>query len=129
MNQSHFTTTIVETITPSKHPITNATFTNAGSISDPPMYNATISNAIANPTNPILSLPNKSLFSYYDIDREKVMRSLKTDDSPILTGMQIFHNYIRSHMGIDGDTPSKRAGIKVEELNKWITIIQNASKI
>jgi len=61
-------------------------------------------------------------------DREKVMRSLKTDDSPILTGMQIFHNYIRSHMGIDGDTPSDRAGIKVEGLNKWITLIQNASK-
>ena len=25
-------------------------------------------------------------------DREKVMRSLKKDDTPILTGMQIFHN-------------------------------------
>ena len=59
-------------------------------------------------------------------DREKVMRSLKTDDSPIITGMQIFHNYIRSHMGIDGHTPSEKAGIKVEGLNKWITIIQNA---
>ena len=61
-------------------------------------------------------------------DREKVMRSLKTDDTPILTGMQIFHNYIRGHMGINGDTPSERAGIKVEGLNKWITIIQNANK-
>ncbi len=62
-------------------------------------------------------------------DREKVMRSLKTDDSPILKGMQIHHNYIRSHMGINGDTPSERAGIKVEGLNKWITIIQNASRL
>ncbi len=59
-------------------------------------------------------------------DREKVMRSLKTDDSPILTGMQIFHNYVRPHMGIDGMTPSEKAGIKIEGLNKWITIIQNA---
>ena len=61
-------------------------------------------------------------------DREKVMRSLKTDDSPIISGMQIFHNYIKGHMGIDSMTPSEKAGIKVEGLNKWITIIQNASK-
>ena len=60
-------------------------------------------------------------------DREKVMRSLKRDDSPILKGMQIHHNYIRSHMGIKM-TPSEKAGIKVEGLNKWITIIQNASE-
>ena len=59
-------------------------------------------------------------------DREKVIRSLKTDDSPIITGMQIYHNYIRSHMGIDGYTPSEKAGVKVEGLNKWVTIIQNA---
>jgi len=30
-------------------------------------------------------------------------------------------------MGIDGKTPSEKAGIKIEGLNKWITIIQNAS--
>ncbi len=28
-------------------------------------------------------------------DREKVMRSLKREDSPILTGYQIFHYYVR----------------------------------
>ena len=32
-------------------------------------------------------------------DREKVMRSLKKDDSPIISGMQIHHNFIRKHMG------------------------------
>jgi putative transposase len=30
-------------------------------------------------------------------DREKVMRSLKKDDMAILTGMQVFHNYVRPH--------------------------------
>jgi len=40
-------------------------------------------------------------------DREKVMRSLKT-------------------VGIDGKTPSEKAGIKIEGSNKWITLIQNA---
>lgn len=61
-------------------------------------------------------------------DREKVMRSLKKQDSPIIKGIQIHHNYIRSHMALDGKTPSEVAGIKVEGDNKWITLIQNASK-
>ena len=30
-------------------------------------------------------------------DREKVMRGLKRLDTPIITGYQIFHNYLRSH--------------------------------
>jgi transposase-like protein len=61
-------------------------------------------------------------------DREKTMRSLKKDDSPILTGMQIHHNYIRTHMGLNGQTPADKAGIKVNGNNKWITLIQNASQ-
>jgi len=35
-------------------------------------------------------------------DREKVMRGLKTKDTPILKGYQIFHNYIREHEGLKG---------------------------
>jgi transposase-like protein len=61
-------------------------------------------------------------------DREKVMRSLKKENSPILTGMQIHHNYIRTHMALNNDTPADRVGIKIEGNNKWITLIQNASK-
>jgi hypothetical protein len=38
-------------------------------------------------------------------DRERVTRNLKKKDTPILTGMQIFHNYIRPHMGLEGRTP------------------------
>jgi hypothetical protein len=56
------------------------------------------------------------------------MRSLKNDDSPVIEGMQIFHNFIRPHMGLNGDTPADRAGIKVAGENKWLTLIQNASK-
>ena len=59
-------------------------------------------------------------------DREKVMRSLKTEQTPILTGMQIFHNFLRPHMGLDGKTPADLAGIKVEGDDKWLTLIQNA---
>ena len=61
-------------------------------------------------------------------DREKVMRSLKSSETPILQGMQIFHNYMRPHMGLEGRTPSEAAGISIEGENKWLTIIQNASK-
>jgi transposase-like protein len=60
--------------------------------------------------------------------REKVMRGLKTKDTPILKGYQIFHNYIRGHEALEGRTPSEACGIKVEGKNKWLTLIQNASK-
>jgi hypothetical protein len=59
---------------------------------------------------------------------EKVMPILKRTDSPILSGYRIYHNYIRPHMALDGATPAERAGIKVEGENKWLTIIQNASR-
>jgi transposase-like protein len=61
-------------------------------------------------------------------DREKVMRGLKKKDTPILTGYQIFHNYIREHEGLKGKTPAEVCGVKVEGKNKWMTLIQNASK-
>ena len=60
-------------------------------------------------------------------DREKVMRSLKNPETPIIAGYQIFHNYVRPHMALDGATPAERAGITVEGENKWLTLIQNAS--
>jgi transposase-like protein len=61
-------------------------------------------------------------------DRERVMRTLEKGDTPILTGIQIFHNYIRPHEALKGETPAEKAGIKIRGKNKWITIIQNASK-
>lgn len=60
-------------------------------------------------------------------DREKVMRGLKIEDSPVLKGYQIFHNFVRTHEGLDGKTPAEASGIKVEGENKWLTLIQNAS--
>jgi transposase-like protein len=60
-------------------------------------------------------------------DREKVVRGIKKDDSVVIDGYQIYHNYIRSHMGLDGKTPAEACGITVEGENKWKTLIQNAS--
>ena len=56
------------------------------------------------------------------------MRGLKKKNTPIIDGYQIYHNYIREHMALDGLIPSEVAGIKVEEKNKWITLIQNAKR-
>jgi transposase-like protein len=61
-------------------------------------------------------------------DREKVMRGLKSVDSPILKGYQLYHNHFRGHDSLSGKTPGEMAGIKIEGRNKWITLIENASK-
>jgi hypothetical protein len=53
---------------------------------------------------------------------------LKKMDTPIIEGYRINHNYILGHEAFDGKTPADIASIKVEGQNKWLTIIQNASK-
>lgn len=61
-------------------------------------------------------------------DREKTMRGLKKENTSVLKGYQIFHNYIREHQALNGQTPAERCGIKIEGKDKWRTIIQNARK-
>lgn len=60
-------------------------------------------------------------------DREKVMRSLKTPDPPIISAIQIYPNYVRPHMALEGKTPAELAGIEIKGKDKWLTLIQNAS--
>ena len=55
------------------------------------------------------------------------MRGIKKDDSVMFDGYQMYHNYLRPHMGLNGQTPAEKCGIKIEGDNKWITLIQNAS--
>jgi transposase-like protein len=61
-------------------------------------------------------------------DREKTMRGIKNADTSVLTGYQLYHNYFREHEGLAGKTPAEVAGIRIEGKNKWVTVIQNASK-
>jgi len=61
-------------------------------------------------------------------DREKVMRSLKREDTPILTGYVTYHNYVRPHEALNGKTPADLCGIEVKGQNKWITLMQNAGR-
>jgi putative transposase len=52
---------------------------------------------------------------------------LKIKETSILKGMQIYHNFIKPHEGLDGKTPAEACGIELIGENKWITLIQNAS--
>jgi hypothetical protein len=43
-------------------------------------------------------------------------------------GYQLYHNYLRSYKELEDKTPADKAGIKINGNNKWITLIQNATK-
>ena len=61
--------------------------------------------------------------------REEVIRGLKKDDSPIISGLRVYHNHVRHHLGLpDGMTPGEAAGIIIEGNDKILTIIQAAAK-
>ena len=60
-------------------------------------------------------------------DREKVYRGLKKIDTPLIDGMRVYYNFTKKHGGLGGKTPAEAAKIKVDGLNKWKTLIQNAS--
>jgi transposase-like protein len=62
-------------------------------------------------------------------DREKVVRGIKKKDSAIIDGYQLYHNYIREHMALNGKTPADKAGIIIEGNNKWKTIIENSAHL
>ena len=46
-------------------------------------------------------------------DREQLVRGIKCEDSQIFAGLQIYHNCVGPHMGLDGKTPADLAGIDV----------------
>jgi putative transposase len=62
-------------------------------------------------------------------DREVVMRGMDHKESAqtLMEAMRIYHNYVRTHQGLDGRTPAEASGIKIEGENKLMTLIRNAS--
>jgi transposase-like protein/DNA-directed RNA polymerase subunit M/transcription elongation factor TFIIS len=61
-------------------------------------------------------------------EREKVTRNLK-EQAPLITeGLRNYYNLIRPNQALNGKTPAEKCGIKVRGKNKWLTLIQNASK-
>jgi hypothetical protein len=61
------------------------------------------------------------------VAERKMVRGVKNPNSPLIAGLQIYHNYVRPHMALEGKTPAEAAGIEVQGQDKWITLIQNAS--
>jgi len=61
-------------------------------------------------------------------DREKTMRGLKVEDTPIIDGHRLYYNFVRPHEALDGKTPSEEAGIMIEGDNKWLTLMRKAVK-
>jgi putative transposase len=62
-------------------------------------------------------------------DREVVMRGMDHKESAqtLMEALRIYHNYIRTHQGLDGKTPAEACGIQIEGTDKWRALIQNAS--
>lgn len=61
----------------------------------------------------------------------KVQRGLKEGSSiNIAEGHKVFYNFLRGHMGLDGEnTPAQKAGVKLNlGENKWMELIKQASK-
>ena len=46
----------------------------------------------------------------------------------VSTAYRLIHNFVRPPSALGGQTPADLAGIKVKGENKWLTLIQNASK-
>jgi transposase-like protein len=59
-------------------------------------------------------------------DREKTMRGLKIEDTPIIDGNRIYYNFIKPHENLNGKTPSEEAGITIEGSNKWLTLMKKS---
>ena len=53
---------------------------------------------------------------------------LKNKDTPVLQGYQIFHNHIRPQESLPSKTLAEARGIEIKGKNKWLILIQNASK-
>ena len=58
--------------------------------------------------------------------REKTMRGVKIESTPIIEGHRLYYNFIKPHMALDGKTPSEEAGITIEGKDKWLTLMKTS---
>ena len=59
-------------------------------------------------------------------EREKVMRGIKVDDTPIIPMNMIYYNFVRSHQGLQGKTPAEAAGVGIDGENKWEVLLKRS---
>jgi transposase-like protein len=46
-------------------------------------------------------------------ERDKVLRVIKINDTPIREGFDIYYNFVRPHMSLNGETPADRSNINL----------------
>ena len=61
-------------------------------------------------------------------ERVKVQRRWKTVKTELAEGQRIQYNFVKPHKALAGKTPANAAGMKLEGTNKWMTLLDNASK-
>ena len=60
-------------------------------------------------------------------ERTKVLRGLEIEETPIIDGQQIYYNFIRPHMGLEGKTPAEMAGLNLQlGDNRWLGLLTQA---
>jgi len=60
-------------------------------------------------------------------ERDKVLRGMKTETTPIREGFDIYYNYIRPHQALNGKTPAEKANINLElGGNRWMELIKKS---
>lgn len=61
-------------------------------------------------------------------ERIKVQRGWKSYGSKIAEGQRPHYNFVKPHMALQGQTPASNAGVGIQGKDKWLTLIQNATK-
>jgi len=60
-------------------------------------------------------------------ERDKVLRGMKIDEAPIREGFDIYYNFIRPHMALNGGTPSEKANINLSlDQNRWLSLLRQS---
>jgi len=60
-------------------------------------------------------------------EREKTMRAIKTEKTPIIEGHRIYYNFIKPHESLNDKTPAEIAGITIEgNENQWLNLMRKA---
>ena len=60
-------------------------------------------------------------------ERNKMLRGLKKEETPITRGFQIYYNFVKPHMGLNGKTPAEEAKMNLNlKNNKWLSLIKRS---
>ena len=48
--------------------------------------------------------------------------------TPLAEGARIHYNFVKPHSALEGQTPAERAGIGLNERDKWLVLLKGAMK-